>query len=248
MNGEPKRTSPWVWVGVGCLGAVVLAVGAVIALGWFGYRKAKEFEAELKDPDARAAKVRSVLGAATLPEGYHPFMAMSIPFVMDMAMLSDAPPDFSGRGSHQGGLGRRGFIYVRTLSANNDRQQLRDYFEGRSDDAEVLRRNNIHLDRRGEVLRRGVVDEADGTRVMYLAQRGQLEMSSSRVEGITTMMLLDCQGDTRQRFGIWFGPEPAALAGKGGAGESVAAADLVGSPADEDAIRGFMGHFHLCGS
>jgi hypothetical protein len=234
-------------VGVGCLGAVVLAVGAVAALGFFGYRKAKQFEAELKDPDARAAKVRSVLGAATLPEGYHPFMAMSIPFVMEMAMLSDVAPDFSGRG-HQGGLGRRGFIYVRTLAANNDRQQLRDYFEGRSDDVDVLRRNNIHLDRRGEVLRRGVVDEGDGTKVMYLAQRGQLEMSSAHVEGITTMMLLDCQGDTRQRFGIWFGPEPPALAGKGGEGASVAAADLVGSPADEDAIRAFMGHFHLCGS
>jgi hypothetical protein len=226
---------------------VVLAVGAVIALGFFGYRKAKEFEAELKDPDARAAKVRRVLGAATLPEGYHPVLAMSVPFVMEMAMLSDVEPDFRGGGPRHGSLGQRGFVYVRTLSAGNDRQQLRDYFEGRSDDAEVLRRNNIHLDRRGEVLRRGAVDQPDGMKVMYLAQRGELEMSSSRTQGITTIMLLDCQGDTRQRFGIWFGPEPPALLGKGGEGGSVSAADLLGTPADEDAIRAFMGHFRLCG-
>ena len=41
-------------------------------------------------------------------------------------------------------------------------------------------------------------------------------------------------------------PEPEALAGKGGAGESLTAADLAGTPADEAAIREFMGHFSLC--
>lgn len=247
MNGQPKRTSPWVWVGMGCLGAVVLAVGAVIAVGMFGYHKVKQLETELKDPEARTAKVQKILGAATLPEGYHAVIGMSVPFVMEMAMLSDVAPDFSG-GRRHGPLGQRGFVYVKTLAANNDRQQLRDYFEGRTDDADVLRRNNIHLDRRGEVLRRGVIDGAGDMKVMYLAQRGELEMASSRAQGITTVMLLDCQGDMRQRFGIWFGPEPAALAGKGASAQGAAKVDLTGTPADENAIREFMDHFRVCGS
>lgn len=247
MNGQQKGTSPWVWVGVGCLGALLLAVGAVLAAGAFGYRKVKQLEAEMKDPQARTAKVRRILGTDHLPEGYHAVMGMSVPFVMEMAMLSDVEPDFRD-GRRRGGLGRRGFIYVRTLSSGNDRQQLRDYFEGRTDDADVLRRNHIRIGRRGEVLRRGLIDMAEGEKLMYLAQRGELDMAESRAQGITTMMLLDCQGDTRQRFGIWFGPEPAALVGKGGAGESLATADLAGTPADEDAIRDFMGHFSLCGA
>ena len=172
---------------------------------------------------------------------------MSVPFVMDMAMLSDVPPDF--REGRARTLGQRGFLYVRTLSSGNDRQQLRDYFEGRSDDADVLRRNNIRLDRRGEVLRRGMIDLAPDTKLMYLAQRGELDMASSRAQGITTMMLLDCQNDTRQRFGVWFGPEPKATLDKGKIGEDAAARlDLTGTPADEDAIREFMAHFHLCGA
>jgi hypothetical protein len=249
MNGQPKKTSPWVWVGVGCLGFVVLSVGGVIAVGMFGYHKAKQFEAELKDPQARAAKVRSILGASQLPPGYHAVVGMSVPFVMDMAMLSDEEPDFQHPERRRGGLGQRGFLYIRTLSAGgNDKQQLRDYFEGRSDDADVLRRNNIRLDRRGEVLRRGVLDMREDMKLMYVAQRGELEMSSARSHGISTVMLLDCPGDGKQRFGIWFGPDPAA-AGKGGASaEAPADTDLTGTPADEAAIREFMDHFRVCGS
>jgi hypothetical protein len=97
------------------------------------------------------------------------------------------------------------------------------------------------------VLRRGILDMPPDMKLMYLAQRGELEMAAARTQGITTMMLVECPADTRQRFGIWFGPEPAG-SGKGGSGEDVAPADLTGTPADEDAIREFMAHFRLCGS
>lgn len=248
MNGQDRQTSPWVWVGFGCLGALVLAVGALLAAGAFGYRKVKQLEAEIKDPQARAAKVRGILGTEHLPEGYHAVMGMSVPFVMDMAMLSDVEPDFrDGRQQQQVVLGQRGFIYLRVLAAGQDRQQLRDYFEGRTDDAEVLRRNHIRVGRRGEVIRRGVLDMDEGAKLMYLAERGEVDVAQSRMQGITTMMLLDCRhDDKRQRFGIWFGPEPRAAEAKGGAGTAAARADLAGTPADEDAIRDFMGHFDLC--
>ncbi|HET8644170.1 MAG TPA: hypothetical protein VFO85_01700, partial [Vicinamibacteria bacterium] len=166
MNGQEKGTSPWVWVGLGCLGAVLLAVAAVVAVGFFGYRKVKQLEADLKDPSARADKVKRVLGTDRLPPGYHAVMAMSVPLVMDMAMLSDVEPDFEGGRRRGSPLGQRGFFYVQTLSPGNDKQELRDYFEGRSDDADVLRRNHVKLDRRGETLRRGTLP-LDGGTLMY---------------------------------------------------------------------------------
>lgn len=241
MNGEQKRTSPWVYVGLGCLGVVVLGGLAIAAIGYFGYRQVKQFEADMKDPQARTEKVRQTLGADQLPEGYHAIMSMSIPFVMDMAMLSDAPPDEQGR-THGGGT--RGFIYVSSMAPGAKRDAMRDYFEGRRDEPEELRRQGINLER-GEELKRGTLD-MPGQRILYIAQRGEIHMgsrarSSSRGHGITTTMLVECPGSDRQRMGFWFGPDPDPTAA---AGRLV----LTGTPGDEEALRAFMGHFHLCGS
>jgi hypothetical protein len=238
VNGEGKRTSPWVYVGVGCLALVLLAVVGVAAVGYFGYRKVKEFEAEMKDPEARTEKVQRALGADALPEGYHAVMAMSIPFVMDMAILSDEPPD--AKGQAQGG-GKRGFIYVSSLAPGAKQQALRDYFEGRGAEPEELRQQGINLER-GELLKRGTVDVA-GQQVMYIAQRGSINTrhGGGGGHGITTTMLVECPGSDRQRMAFWFGPDPDPEA----APEKL---DLAGTPGDEAALRAFMGHFRLCGA
>ena len=41
MNAQ-KKTSPWVWILAGCLGLVVIVVVAVAAMGFLGYRWAKD--------------------------------------------------------------------------------------------------------------------------------------------------------------------------------------------------------------
>ena len=235
MNGQEKRTSPWVYVGVGCLALVLLAVAAVATLGYFGYRQAKQFAADMKDPQARTQKVLEALGADELPEGYHAVMSMSIPLVMDMAMLSDTPPDEHGR---QHG-GKRGFVYVSSLAPAGKRDALRDYFEGRGGPPDELRQQGINLER-GEVLKRGTLD-LEGQHFMYLAQRGQMHMGGSGGgPGITTTLLLECPGSDRQRMAFWFGPDPDPAV----APDKL---DLTGTPGDEEALRAFMGHFRLCG-
>jgi hypothetical protein len=228
---EPKKTSPWVYVGIGCLVIVVLGLAGLGTLGYLGYRKAKQFGEEMKDPKAREAKVKAVLGAEAIPEGYHAVIGFSIPFVMDMAMLSDKPPGADGQVQD---LGERSFIYMSMLSqGGKDQQELRDFFEGKRDDAEALRRANINVKSK-EVLKRGVIDQG-GHKVLYLAQRGDVSMHGKHKEGITATLLVQCPSDSRMRMGFWLGPDPG--------GE-----DLAGTPADEGAIKDFMAHFKPCGS
>lgn len=203
MNGTAKRTSPWVYVGIGCGVIVLLGVVAVIGVGVFGYRKAKQMEAEMKDPAARTAKAREVLGG-DIPDGYHPIFSLSLPFIMDMTLLGDRPP------SEQGQPDRRlekGFVYFKSLSSGQQEDELKRYFEGKTDDAEVLRRGNIHINAE-ETIRRGTL-EIPGQTTLYLAQRGTFAMKEgTTTNGLTTMMLIDCPQDAKQRMGIWFGPDP----------------------------------------
>jgi hypothetical protein len=231
--GRPlkKKTSPWVYVGVGCLVVVVIGVAAVGTGVFYFARKAKQLGEEMKDPKAREAKVKATLHADTLPPGYHAVFAMSVPFVMDMAMLSDRPPAADGQIK---GMGERGFIYLNVMSQGKDQKELRDFFEGKTDDASVLRRNNINVHTK-EILKRGVIEQK-GRKLLYLAHRGDVSFSGNhQSDGLASQILVECGTDSRMRLGIWFGPDPGGT-------------DLTGTPADEAAIGQFMSHFNPCGS
>lgn len=231
---EGKGTSPWVWVGVGCAVVVALAVLGFATLGFFGYRAVKRLEAEQKDPAARVEKAKSVLGANSLPDGYGVLVSFSIPLVMDLAVLSDREPAPDGQ-IH--GFDHRGFVFVRVLSAGRDQQQLRDYFEGRSDDSSVLARNHIRV-RAREVLEKGKLT-VEGQEMLYLVQRGETSFQGEGRDGLTTLVLAECGTDSRLRLGIWFGEDPHA-------GENLAPAQLAGTVGDQAAIQDFLGHFRFC--
>lgn len=234
---EGKQGTPvWVWVGLGCLVAVVAAVGAVVALSWFGYQKVKEVEAEMRDPEARASAVLSVLGADALPEGYHPLVGFSVPFLMRVAILTDRPPEQDG--SPGGGFEERGFVFIEMLRRDSGRDELRDFFEGRTDDPQVLRDHDIRIDAE-EVLDRGAIELDDAT-VLWLASRGRVRMSGSSSQGLTTLLLFQCGvADSRGRLGIWFSPDPDPDT----PGPEL---DRTGTAADPEAIRAFVEPFSVC--
>jgi hypothetical protein len=164
-------------------------------------------------------------------------MAFSIPFVMETAMLTDVPADAEG-GEPE--FGDRGFLYVKMLRMGQDEQELRDYFEGRTDDASVLSDNGINVDV-DEVIGRGQL-QLDEVELMYVVQRGDVSMGSrgGRGQGLASMTLIECPADSRLRVGIWFVPDPDPEA----AADEV---DLAGTPGDPAALSAFYSHFRLCG-
>ena len=234
---EKSGTSPWVWIGCGCLVAILLVVAAVGGLGYFGMRQAKQLEEDLRDPDARRSKALEVLGAETLPEGYYPGVALSIPFLMDMAMLSDREPE---PGAEPQPLGERGLFYLDVFSFGRQRDELRDFFDGKTNDPEVLRQQNIDLDL-DEVIARGEAAHPQAT-VRWVAHTGDVGgMGSADAGGLVTLLLFECgDGDRRLRFGIWYAPDPRVESGDD-------TASLDGTPADGAAVEAFVASFRPCG-
>lgn len=233
---KKKETSPWVYIGCGCAGLVILAMAAFSALTFFAYRKGKEIEKTWSDPKAREEKAREVLVYDKLPEGYYPLGGMSIPFVMDMAVLGDDPPPEGTKPDDHEGFKERGFLYFKMRQMGQGNREMRDYMEGKGDEPEWLK-GSADLDTQ-EVLGRGEVDAA-GQKIIYTASRGELTHNGRRSEGISTMMMIDCPQDKRVRFGLWFGPDPKT-------GEPADKVDLTGTNADPEAIRKFASHFRFC--
>lgn len=219
---------------LGCLGMAMVLVAVVAVGGYWVYQWGQGLEAEMKDPEARHERALEILGAETLPDGYHPFLGMEAPFFGSTAILSDRKPAFD-EGDES--LGDRAFIYVETVGWGLDEAALRGYFEGETSDPEVLADNGIEVDV-GQVLDRGVIPGSDST-VWYLTQRGDIGARQYEGGGIGAVILVDCPDDERRRLGIWFVPDPAPEA-------PVEELDLAGTPADPDAIEAFMGHFSPC--
>ena len=208
-GAERKKTSPWVWVAVGCGGVVLLGIIAVVGLGFWGVQKAKQFGDEIRDPVAREAKVLDALGATELPPGYHAAMAMEIPFLMEMAMLTDEPVTFEEEGGPGVEIdpdsfeGDRGFFYFKMPFSARKRQEMDDFFSGRSDDTAFLEDSGINVPR-GDLLTRGSITSGKA-RVRYLVQKSSGHgLSSFDRRGLTTVMMIECPDSNRLQSGLWF--------------------------------------------
>jgi hypothetical protein len=223
-------------VGCGCLGAIGAIALLVVAVGFWGVQKARQFGEEMADPGARAQKALAVLGASDIPEGYHPVVAFSVPFILDVAILSDVPPDESGRPPE---LGERGFVYVSYPAFGQDQREIRDFFEGKSDSFDELGRHRIDLELQ-ERIANGTISREDDD-LLWVSHRGTIETDEAgrSRDGLVALLLIDCD-DSRNRFGIWLGPDPAPDV-------AVADLDVSGTVADPEAIERFLSAIHPCG-
>ncbi len=238
MDGmsEEKRTSPWVYVAIGCSIPLLLIAILLGATMFWGYRISKHIREDT--PETRAEKVKQVLGCREIPEGYYATMTLSIPFIMDLAILSDRPPDFKDEKRKHRPFDKQGFIYVNAIRGRKGRS-LKDYIEGKADAAELLEQGgNVRIGDREE-LGRGSFP-LDGSTAYYVANRGSLTADRQPFRGLVTLVYFDCPGDSRFRMGIWFGPDPKA----GQPAESKV--DYAGTQADQGTIREFVSQFAPC--
>lgn len=242
-DGRPQKkpTSPWVYVGCGCAAIVVVGLLALGGLTFLGYRKGKEFTEGMTDPVKREARVKEVLPYQQLPPGYYPAFAMSMPMgIMEMAMLTDRDPGTGKSGPDQSFV-ERGFMYMNMRQLKDNKAKMERFLRGetpRPDDSGWYQ-SNVKFDPK-EVIRRGTVN-VGGTEVLYSASRGEIQHRHGGEDkhGIVTMMMPQCPHETRLRFGMWFGPDPAP-------DKPVAEANYAGTNADPAAMQEFLGHFQLC--
>ncbi len=221
-SGTGKRTA-WHYVGCGCVALAVLGALATGGVGWFLYTKARQFKADITDPEARAAKVRSILDYDKLPEGYYPALAMSIPWVVEMAILTDhelPAGEDAKRMNDRDIMGERGFLYFETRSFRGDHADAEGY--GRTDfDFAVEKELG-----RGEL-------QAGGAKVNWTARRGELRRRGSELPTVAAELQIHCPSDSHQRRAVWFTPAPEGD-------------DYTGTPASPDALTAFLDHFHFC--
>lgn len=226
MNGTESKYTVWHYVGCGCAVLFVLGVLGIGGCFWMMTNWGRQMKAELEDPEARAAKARALLGYDELPEGYHPGISFSIPFVMDVVMLGDrelpAEGDLRGLQDEDDFFEERGFLYFK----------MRDFGQGQEEMEEDL----DHDFRPERVVAEGGL-EAGGATVAYLAEVGTAHVGAGAIRAVTAELDIEC-GDSFFRRALWFTPVPGAEPGQE---ESFA-----GTPGDEAALRAFLDHFRLC--
>ena len=271
MNGE-KKTSPWVYVGIGCLIIAILGVIGVGGILFVGYRWAKGVKTSFEDPAVRSEKVMEILGCKELPKGYHAVLGLSVPFLMDVAILSDR--ESSKKGAFPG-FRERGFLYVNALREGREQKELRSYIEDKDPNATPPGRRKTRIEAgqitfdAGEIIHKGIID-AQSPKLLYTVQRGSLTVKGSHFEGLAAIILIDCGTDERMREAIWFAPDPSApktagapsaedrqgegtppsepstSPGETATEEASVIAGPSGTAADEPAIRDFLSRFSLC--
>jgi len=226
---KPRRISSF---GCGCGVVIALVLAVLIGISWYAYEKGKDFESSLRDPAARDARSREILGYEKLPAGYHPMGGFSIPFVMEMAMLSDRnPPPGEGVKGAEDAFRSHGFVFMRTRGGGKERRELNEFFSGARKTTDFFKETDLSFDVE-ERLGQGNFP-LDPAKVRYVTERVSMGLGGEPHDEVLARLLIQCPGDERLRVALWFEPFPAE-------------GELAGTPGDPEAIKAFLGHFDLC--
>lgn len=260
MSQEPQERSLSSLLGCGCAALVAVVLFVIVAVTFLTYRAGKRFEEMERDPEVAGAETRRVLPHDELPAGYVPRGALSIPFLMKIAMF-EGPDEAAETGGERGSFFL--FAHIRTwLDSDRDLDRL---LTGESDELPI-QQDDFQF-RPAEVVGRGEL-EVGGHPVTWLARRGDVDNrlvdaeegeepgvviewqghggdegapgdTPPSGEHVLTLMKVDCGEESWQTVGVWFVPDPAPETPAEGV-------DWTGTPADPRALEDFLGHFELC--
>lgn len=238
MAQSSKTTSPWIYIGCGCGGLALVLLFLVVGAGMFGASLFKGYVEDLEDPARRNGRILTMLGAESLPEGYHGQMFFSIPWVLDMAILSDGEPaDLKeDQNLDLGELGEHAFLYLAIRDMGDARSDTEALWRGEDVDTQV----DLDFRSRRE-LGRGEF-EVPPQSIRWVAHAGEFKGDHGReVEGIYTVLLIDCpeRDELVRRAYFWSRRDLETIV----EGDQP---DLTGSPADPEHLHGFLGHFDFC--
>ncbi|MEM9555088.1 MAG: hypothetical protein AAGC60_12580 [Acidobacteriota bacterium] len=255
---KSTSTSPWVWIGCGCVLFAFLVAAGIFGGGYFIFDKGREMVETMADPQARGAQAAEILGAESLPEGYHARVALRIPFLFEMVLLSDGPLDEEPPPADadldtkaqslenmlvlEDDVGEHLFIALKMRGRSNE--NIEDVLSGddRVQGAQADLGMRFTPD---EDLGSGTLTHGEAT-IAWHARRGVLELRrSGEIPGVWAVLDVTCSDGSRP-MALWFETTAAPADGQV-VGEITmeATGDLAG-PADPDMIDAFLGHFDLC--
>jgi hypothetical protein len=222
---QPRRRSPWKFVGLGCGALVAAAVVAFVAFLYVGQRMAREVREQMTDRSSRRTAVRELLGVTRFPEGYEPVLGLSVPLLGRVAILEgsqDAP------GSTPRGM----FLYL-------DRAQSRRP-AGQDDDLRRMLALRGLAFERVEPLASGRLPVGDAT-FAYRTLRARIETrAGSGWPALAALVDFRCPlPDDRVRYAAWIEPAP-------GPDAPTSEDPLADTPADPEALVAYLSHFRPC--
>ncbi len=243
-----KSTSPWVYVGCGCALLAVGMVTAIGACGMMGWREIRDLEATMKDPVVREQKVLEMLGTDALPDGLYAQFYLRIPFLLDVAMVSDIASDAGFEEGHRPFTFDQQMVSVLDVrDLGGHRAQFRSNLEDERLATDALEDVDVDLGFRArEVLGRGEL-AFDGWTYVHQRVRGQSSGPGSRREGVGVLGEIRCDDDDgRLRILSWFRADEASedsASPEEGANQRLAE---LGSPENEDDIQRLFRAFAPC--
>jgi hypothetical protein len=192
-----KKRSPWVYVGIGCLAITIFGclgslIGMKLVCGGMKQWAEDLNDQQKQEQKARAAAEESLGG---VPVGYYPVFTFGIPFVFDMIVFVDHPPQPDAAITFD-----RLFYFQRVIETDNT-NRIQEYFEGKGD-AEALK--GAQIDAKQE-LARGELTHQE-RKVRWIAARGRIQTQGPYErgeDGIINAMLFDCPKDGKMRIAMW---------------------------------------------
>jgi hypothetical protein len=227
MNGTappPARKPIWPWLLVGCFALLLAVVLGGIYLVRVGSRKLiATVEDRIKNPKAREELALNMLRAEKLPAGYYPVSATFDMPLITHVRLSDRAPDAQGSVS---GYDARGFVFTDSAYTESS-NRIESFFTGDDGAPTAAEIAGIRVRAKEDVVK-GELQDVNGQSIRYHTIRGRFEEGDDELEGLITLMFIDCAGqEKRERTAIWFGPQGSEVG-------------------DDQAIRAFMSHFAVC--
>ena len=228
-GAAPRSSRPtWIfWVLGGCLLFVMLIVGSIVGVYYWTKSKLTAMVEEQTDPVKREEGLKAMLGAQTLPPGYHAGVNISLGLARS-ARLSDKP-----MGDDNPRYEQRGFIYCDSIRAGETESTIEKFVAGKS--GNVINEMGIRL-RSDESLGGGAL-EVNGQQLRWYARRGEVAEEEQAVPGLYSIVTIRCS-DGRDRWAVWFQRVDPST--------PISDVARAGSVMDESAMRAFLSHFRIC--